>query len=211
MAGINVFDSRKVALQDIDPSASFTPVLALYTSESGVKLRGEHAAADDTQADAVLDIVAELAVAQSDADGEFADAMASDDPDARLVLAALCSQVRQLLERSQRGRLFRRLVSDIVNTEYKTFAVPELGIRWQRVTIRMHCNIHDDDFDADNGGLPEPMASLFNALPDDSYAKAKLAALAAHFSPEILPRLQGIKVTTHGPIESGPANLQPSP
>jgi hypothetical protein len=207
-AGARVFDSRAVALEDIDPTKAFTPVLSLYTNKSGVKLRGPHAAAGDTNADAVLEIIAELAVVSGDEGGEFADAMASDDPDARLVLAALCAQVRWILERSQQGGLWRQLVRQITETEFEPFAVPEIGMRWQRVTIRMHCEIRDDDFDMTDGGLPEPIRALYDQLPSASYAKEKLAALAAYFVPEPLQPLTQIHVTT-GLIESGPDDLSP--
>ncbi|NTI92277.1 hypothetical protein G6L78_01395 [Agrobacterium rhizogenes] len=202
LAGVHVFDSRAVTLQDLDPAKAYTPVLSLRTSEAGVKLRGPHSAANDTDADAVLDVIAELAVAESDISGDFADAMASDDPEARLVLAALCSQVRSLLERSQVGGLWRRMVRQITEIEYQPYEIPNLGLRWQRMTMRFHCSIRDDDFDTASGGLPEPIRSVYEALPDASYAKEKLAALAAHFAPEILPALREIHVTS-GPVEFG--------
>jgi hypothetical protein len=200
LAGINVLDSREIAIQDIDSSKPFTPILVLHTAEAGVALRGPLSSAEDTTADAVMDVVAELAVIASDKDGEFADALAATDPEARLVLAALCSQVRYLLERSQAGGLWRRLVRRIVNIEYQTFAVPNIGMRWQRVTMRFHCEIRDDDFEVN--GLPEPMGSLYASLPPESYAKAKLASLVSHFSPDVLPDLAGVDVDT-GPNTPG--------
>jgi hypothetical protein len=194
LAGLNVLDSRAIAVEDIDRDQAYTPILALYTADAGVSLRGPHASAWDTVADAVLDVVAELGVVESDKDGEFADALASTDPDARLVLATLCSQVRYLLEQSQAGGLWRHLVRQIVKIEYQPFSVPNIGIRWQRITMRFHCEIHDDDFDT--VGLPEPMGSLFAALPSQSYAKAKLATLATHFSRDALRQLEGVDGTT---------------
>lgn len=194
LAGTRVLDSRAASLRDIDPEKPYTPILALYTPESGRRLRGPLAAADDIDADAVLDIVAELAVSVKDEAGEFADAaaVAETDPDARLVLAALCAQVDMLLTRSQSGALWRRIVRRVVNVDITTFAVPEFGLRFHRVTMRYHLEIADDDFDMDDGGLPEPIRSVFEALPDQSYAKAKLAALAAHFRGDPLPRLEEI-------------------
>ncbi|MFK0330702.1 hypothetical protein ACIQUB_06220 [Rhizobium sp. NPDC090275] len=192
LAGSRVFDSRAASLEDLDRTSGYTPVLALYTPESGVSLRGPLASVDDVVADAMLDIVAELAVASRDDQGEFADAMAETDPEARLVLAALCSQVRYLLERSQSGGIWRYLVNHIIKIEAQTFAVPNLGLRWQRVTMRFHCEIRDDDFGGETDGLPEPIATVFSALPDNSYAKAKLASLGAHFSRDARVPLQGI-------------------
>lgn len=225
LAGPRVYDSRAMPLEDLyqngdvlenldetdevaEPHPAYTPVLSLYTPESGVKLRGPHAAAWDTEAEAVLEIVAELAVTATENGVTFVDAMASGDPDARLVLAALCAQVRRALERSQAGGLWRQLVRQITDTQYKTYALPELGLRWHRVTITIHCEIRDDCFDMTAGGLPEPIKSLYDALPDESYAKSKLAALAAHFAAEPLPALKEIHVNT-GPVESGPDDLSP--
>ena len=202
-----VLDSRAVSLQDLDRSKSYTPALALYTAESGVQLRGPLSDADDLVADAVLDIIAELAVVADDLDEngvrqEFADAMAVGDPEARLVLAALIAQVLYLLGHSEKGYIFRRVCKQIRKVETQTFAVPQLGLRYHRVTMRLHCDIRNDDFDVPTGHLPEPMGALYTALPAGSYAKAKLTALAAHFTPDVLPDLDGVTVTT-GPIQSG--------
>lgn len=198
LAGPRVYDSRAVALEDLDGNAAFTPVMALYTTESGVSLRGSMAAADDTEADAVLDIVVELAVSSDDDQGSFADAMIEDDPKARLTLAALCAQTRWLLERSQNGGLWRTIVKRIIKTELQPYGVPQLGLRWQRMTIRMHCEIRDDDFDMADGGLPEPIRSLYGKLPADSYAKGQLAELATKFAPELLPALREVRVSAAG-------------
>ena len=206
LAGRLVYDSRGAPLEDLRQDAPYTPILSLYTPESGVKLRGSQAAASDSEADAWLDIIAELAVKSSQDGVDFVDAMAGDDPEARLVLAALCAQVRRLLERSQAGGLWRRLVRSIEETEYKTYAVPDFGLRWHRVTIRMHCSIRDDDLSMDSAGLPEPLRSVYEALPDGSYAKEKLAALAAHFAAETLPALNEVHLNT-GLVESGPDEL----
>lgn len=203
LAGRAVYDSRAVALQDLDLEKAYTPVLSLYTSQSSASLRGEMAAADDTIATAVLDVVAELSVVADDGDGQLADAMAGDDPDARLVLAALCAQVRFVLERSQAGAIFRRVVARVIKVDQETFAVPNLGMRWQRVMMQFHCEIRDDQFDMMAGGLPEPIASLRAALPAGSYAAAKLDELAGHFAAEPTTPLEGVDVH-HGEGSSLP-------
>lgn len=188
LAGLMVLDTREIAIEELDQLSTYTPVLALYTMESDVVLRGEMAAAGDTIATAVLEIVAELAV---DAGDGQADALVANDAQARLVLAALCAQVRYLLEFSQSGLLWRRIVKRVIRFEEQTFAAPQLGVRWQRTTMRYHGEVSDDDFDMAGGGLPQPIRSLYEALPGQSYAKAKLAALAAHFEAEPLPHLDG--------------------
>lgn len=208
LAGKLVYDSRAAPLEDLRQDAPYTPVLSLYTPESGVKLRGPHASAWDTEADAWLDIVAELAVKTTQDGVTFVDAMAGDDPEARLVLSALLAQSRNLLERSVAGGIWRRLVRNIEEIEYKTFAVPELGLRWLRQTMRVHCSIRDDRFDMAAGGLPEPIRSVYEELPEASYAKQKLGWLMTQFAPEVLPALKEIHVNT-GPVESGPDNLSP--
>lgn len=199
LAGLNVLDSREVAVEDIDRSKPYTPILVLHTTEAGLALRGPLASAGDVNADAVLDVVAELAVVERDAQSEFA-FVAETDPESRLVLAALCAQVRYLLEQSQAGVMWRRLVRRIVNIEYQSFSAPDVGLRLQRTTMRFHCEIRDDNFEV--AGLPEPLASVYAQLPAQSYAKAKLAALASHFSPDALPSLERISVDT-GPNSPG--------
>ncbi|WP_414901180.1 hypothetical protein [Rhizobium cremeum] len=196
LAGARVFDSRAASISDIDEDAEYTPVLSLYTSESGVALRGPMTSADDAEADAVLDVVSELCIVLRNADGEpDVDWMADNDPSARLVLAALASQVRFLLEFSAAGVAWRKLVRRVIRVENKTFAVPEYGLRFQRMTTRFHLSIRDDDFDVVAGGLPEPIHTVCDALPEGSYAKAQLQALGAHFAGEPPTALAGMDFT----------------
>lgn len=210
LAEHRVLDSSAVALEHLDRKREYTPVLSLYTPDSGAKLRGELTDASDTEADATLDVIGELAVSDKDTDGEFAAAMADTDPKARLVLAAMMAQARYVLCNSQRGSAFRKICMQVMRAEFQTFAVPQLGLRYQRITMRLHCSIHDDDFDVPAGQLPEPMRTVYNALPAGSYAKAKLAELSAQFNPDVMPLLEAIEVTT-GPVTSGPTFPPPQP
>lgn len=202
LAGKHVYDSRPVELQDLDrdPPSGYTPVISLYTSEASAQLMGEAAAATDTEASAMLVVIAELAVVTDDGDGDdaFVEPMAQDDPEARLVLAALCSQVRFLLERSVAGGHWRQLVRHIVKVDTSTFAAPDFGMRFQRVMMRFACSIKDDDFDLVDGGLPEPIRSVHAALPAGSYAKDKLGALGAYFVADQLPALGEVAVDAGG-------------
>ncbi|SMD18497.1 hypothetical protein [Rhizobium sp. RU36D] len=182
LAGANVLDSRQIAIGGLTEDADYTPVLSVYTMDSTAQLRGPMTGARDTAADTILDIVAELAVAANDGGEPFADAMAGSDPEGCLVLGALCAQVRYQLERSDAGLFWRHLVRQVEKIDYLPFGAPELGIRYQRITMRMHLSIRDDDFQTATGGLPEPIRTVHAALPAQSYAKAKLTELAAHFA-----------------------------
>lgn len=206
LAGGRIFDSRAASLEDLDRSQPYTPVVSLYTHQSTVALMGPATHASDMEANCVLDVISELAVAAKDAEGEFADAMADSDPNARLVLAALCAQVRMLLTLSARGGLWRGLVKNVVDIDHQTFAVPEFGLRYHRVGQRFRLNIADDRFDIVDGGLPEPIRSVYEALPAASYASAKLAELAAKFAGEPQTPLEAVQITA-GPITSGPNGL----
>lgn len=207
LAQHRVYDSKAAPLEDLDRSSEGgTPVLSLYTLESGVKPRGTASSATDNEATAVLEIIAEIAIVSSDGGELFADA-AETDPEGRLVLAALCAQVRHCLMFSANGALWRRIVRQVEDIDLKTFAVPELGLRYQRVTMRLTCSIQDDDFSLD-GGLPEPLATVFGKLPSQSYAKAKLASLAGQFQPTALPPLEGVDLNKTGPHRGAVVDLQ---
>jgi hypothetical protein len=201
LARARVFDCRSVGLDDLDKTEMFTPVLSLYTPDSASAARGAIADATDTDARASLDIVAELAVAARDEDGTlFADAMAGDDWEARLVLAALCAQVRKLLTDDPRGYLFRRFVRQVERVTEETFAIPQLGARWQRITMRFDLSLPDDEF-TDAAGLPEPLKALAALLPDGSAAAAKLAVLAGHFTGTTRTPFEGVDFTAAGKDE----------
>jgi hypothetical protein len=170
IAGYRVFDSRAAAVADLDRNAKFTPVLALYTPDARSALRGPGSAQNDTDAVAGLEIVAELAVSVSENGEDFADALAGDDWEARLVLAALCAQVRWALVYSENGVLFRRIVRQVRSVSEDTFAIPQIGARWHRVTMRFDLELPDDEF-SDQPGLPPAVARLVSALPDAAPAR----------------------------------------
>lgn len=195
LAQHRVFDSRAPAVSEIDgeDERGYTPVLSIYTLSSQIVQRGDAADATDYECQAVIEIVAELSVAARDDSGDFADALAGSDPEARLVLAAMVSQVRYLLEFSQGGTLFRQNHIAVRRIDEETYAVPNLGLRWQRVTMRVTAAIPDDRFDF-AGGMPEPMKTLHAALPAGSYAKAKLAQLAAAFAADPRPALEEVTI-----------------
>jgi len=207
LAGHRVFDSRLVGIDDLDADAKFTPVLALFTSETSATARGEIAGYDDTASQCVLEIVAELAVAGKDEDGQpFADAMPADDWDARLVLAALCGQVRCLLEFDERGYLFRRFIRHVMRWEEETFSIPQLGARWHRVTMRATLSLPDDEF-TEAPGLPGSLGVLAGLLPAGSPAAKKLQVLAAHFAAVDRTPLKSV-VFNDGQGDGGTANTE---
>ena len=180
VAGARVYDSRAVAVDELDRAAKYTPVLALYTRKSESARRGPAQGSVDRNGRTTLAIVAELAVAARDeAGGEFADALADDDPEARILLAGLCAQVRWLLTRADGGWLFRRAVMAVDGIEFEPFAVPNLGLRWQRTTMLFDCQIPDDHF-LEAGGFPLPASQIISLLPEDGYARRALDRLSAY-------------------------------
>lgn len=199
LAGARVFDSRAAALNDLDDEPGgrpdYTPVLALYTHSADGGSRGDAADIGDNGCTTVLEIVGELAVIASDDDGAYLDAMAGDDPEARLVLAALMAQVRNALLYSEAGILFRRMAIKCQRIDAETHAVPELGLRFQRMFMRMTLQVPDDEF-TDDGGLSGPIKRLYDALPAQSYAKAKLTELAGHLAGQTRTPLAGIDFET---------------
>jgi hypothetical protein len=195
VAGAMVFDSREVPVQDLDPDRKFTPVISVYSGDASLKLRGELTDMEDVEHQAVLDIVVELAIISSDPQGQFADAMAANDPQARLVLAALCSQIRFMLERSEAGYPWRKLAKRVISLEELPFAVPDIGLRFQRMTMRYTVELSADVYQVEDGGLPEPLRSVYAALPEGSYARAKLTELAGYFAAETPDQLQSLMIT----------------
>lgn len=195
LAGRRVFDSRAAEIDDLDETLAYTPVLALYSRSARMASRGDAADGDDHECQAVLEIVGELAVAAGEGgDPPFADALAGSDPEGRLVLAAMMAQVRFLLEFSQSGALFRDMRIAVRQVEEETMALPEYGLRWQRIFMRITAAVPDDSFDIAAGGLPEPIGALLSRLPENSYAKTRLAALAAHFAADPRPALEGTTI-----------------
>ncbi|MCZ7501258.1 hypothetical protein [Agrobacterium sp. ST15.13.015] len=214
LAGSRVFDSRGPTLTEIDHERRYTPVLSVYTQKSSADAAGAASGFDDTEATVSLLVMAELAVITREGSTDYVDAMtAGTDVEARLVLAALVAQVRRRLEFSAAGAPWRKLVKQVLRVDEETHAVPEFGLRWQRIFCTYNLAIGDDDFDMSRPGLPEPLGSVAAALPDGSYAKQKLAELAACFAAENPDQLTTIHGVTAGPggtsLETGQDDLIP--
>lgn len=157
LAGSRIFDSKAAPVSEIDARLDYQPVASLYTRETVSQPRGDASDADDFSVRSILEIVAELATVVADGDQEpFVDAVAEGDAQARLTLAAFTAQIRWLLLHSEAGGLFRRFNIEIERIEEETHAIPNLGLRWQRVFLRIHASIPQDRF-SDDGGLPEPL------------------------------------------------------
>ncbi|MER9875576.1 hypothetical protein [Mesorhizobium sp. M0195] len=181
LARHRVFDSRRPAIDELDAGEEYTPVLSLFTRKSEFPRRGQGQGSVARNGRTMLEVVAELCVSAHDEDGSpYTDAMVGSDPKARIVLSALCAQVRFVLTQGPTGTLFRQIVMAIESIDEEGFAVPELGLRWQRTTMLFDCQIPDDDFSG-GAGLPQPAARIAALLPDNSYAKATLANMAAQF------------------------------
>lgn len=204
MAGANVFDSRAVALDDLDPDATWTPSLSVYSEGVTAEIEGDIAPSTHARVMADLVIEAELAVRENDEDGAFADA-ARSDPQARLRLDALCAQVRKRLAYDPDGILFRSgLVASIDQIRIEPYSVPNLGLRFMRTTMTFRCHIADDQF-SDAAGLTGPVQQLMQALPAGSYALATLEALDALFLATPRTSLEGVSL--HVPPLSAVASL----
>lgn len=197
LAGRNVFDSRAAPLNAIDRAKEFTATCSVYTREAGAVPRGEATDAGDLEARCVLEIVAELSAVERDGEGDFVDAVAVADPRARLTLAALAAQIRWLLLHAEAGRLFRDLLIRVERVEEEGHAVPELGLRYQRIFLRFHAVVPQDRF-SNAGGLPEPVKSFAAKLPGQSYARAMLAELDGAFAGQTLLPLAGIAISPPG-------------
>lgn len=201
LAGRRVFDSRAPLLEEIDTSREYTPVISLYTRRAATAPRGAASGHPDFETTTVLEVVAELATVVRDSearagqDPDYVDAMADGDPSARLVLAALAGQIRFLLTQSAQGMAWRRLVRQMNGLTVETFAIPEFGLRYQRQSLIFDLSIQDDFYLPGQDGLPEPLRSVAAALPDGSYAKAKLAELSGHFRADTIAPTEGIVAT----------------
>ncbi|MBD9390132.1 hypothetical protein IB237_23305 [Agrobacterium sp. AGB01] len=203
LAAGRVYDSRPAPVEDLDRADDTAlPCLSLFTTSSGVNLRGDASSNWDTIAYTEIEIVAELMVKVQDDDGGFADA-AETDPEGRMILAALCSQVRRLIEVSP---LVRKIVRKIEDLDEPTFAVPELGLRYHRIMMKYRFSIKDDVF-SQAGGLPEPCASVLAALPEQSYAREKLEALALQFPAQTMTPLKGVDMRTGSTVPGATVNF----
>ena len=197
IAGDHVFDSQAIRFEDLADGVAFTPSIALYTDDSRSVRRGEGASSTIGFATATLTAVCELTVAVKDDGAPFADAMATSDPKARLVLGALCAQVRQTLVRGPTSEALRKIVKSVDEIRIDQFALPEMGLRWMRSTMSFSCTIADDEF-TDAAGLPQPIRRLMDALPANSYALAKLNELDALFRATNRTSLNSIIFSTKG-------------
>lgn len=179
-----VFDSRAVAIDDLGLAGNrkFTPVLSVYTEGARVERMGDIAPSHYGVAMVDLVIEAELAIRDNDDDGPFVDA-AQTDPEGKLMLGALCAQVRKRLVFDPQGVDFRSgLVAAVNSFRIEPASMPQIGLRYLRSTMTFSCQIADDEF-GDDAGLPKPIATLLQRLPAHSYSRNRLAALAAAFAP----------------------------
>lgn len=211
LAGPNVLDSKRPEIGNLDLSRKFTPVISVYSGEAVSTLRGAAAASHDREATAILEFVAELAEAVRPTEGDaYAEAIVTGDPEARIVLDALVSQIRRTLEYGPGGAFFRKMrLGSPTRVVCEPQYVAELDLRVCRTFLTMEFVARDDAY-VDAAGLPEPAATLLAALPEDSYAKARLAALAAAFTAITRPALTEITIATDPTFEPDP-EAEPDP
>lgn len=202
LAGKRVLDSRQVALTDLDGGEE-TPVIGVFSAEAESIRRGEAAGVDDRAATVSIEVVVELAVKQNDNDGAFADARASNDAEAEMLLSAIVAQIRRTIETAPEGAIFRKVTKgSVIKFSSVPHVLPEIGVRMARRFVSIEVEVRDDCHNAD-GGLPEPLATLDAALPAGSYAKGQVAAIAAMFGPHTLPALEGVTVSMTGRDDAG--------
>lgn len=199
LAGARVFDSRTVALDDLAEDSPWTPSLSIYSEGVNAEPYGDIAPSTHGRVMADLVIVAELSVRESSdgEDGDYAEAAASD-PEARILLDALCAQVRKRLVYDPEGFDFRSgLVASVDQLRIEPFSIPQFGIRLCRMTMTFRCQIADDQF-TDAGGLAGPVARLKAKLPPQSHALATLNRLEA-----------ALTATARDPLETIGLNIPP--
>lgn len=210
LAEHRVYDSKAIVPEDILVDKDYSPCLSVYTDEVRIERRGDIAPTNIGFPTAVLLINVELAQFADEADEDGNPQIlpiVEDDPGARLVLGAICAQVRQTLTYSEAGAIFRS-IAVVQDIRIDPFSLPQFDIRWLRNTMRITCQIKDDKF-TDAAGMPEPMQKLFQALPDGSYAKDMLTKLDAAFRATTRTELDGIDFSTSGGIQHPPQSTVP--
>lgn len=185
IAGKRVLDSRRVEIEDLERDANGdyvrTPVIGVFTANAQSDLRSDSSSYDDRQATVTLEIMAELAILASNDGEQFADAEASTDAEADLLLSALVAQIRRVIEIAPQGEIFRKVTKGAVRRfQSQPDVMPQIGVRFARHFITIEIEIDDDQYDY-AGGLPEPLKTLSELLPAGSYAAAQLADLSNKF------------------------------
>ncbi|ORE90997.1 hypothetical protein [Aurantimonas sp. 22II-16-19i] len=207
LAGDRVFDSRAIAVDELDDGLAYTPSISLYTEDKKIERRGPMTSAGPMGfASASLAVVCDLAVSATDEGETSTMPLAGSDPKARLVLASLVAQVRQVLTRGETAAGFRMVSKAITEIVIEPFILPEMGLRWHREIMTLRCDIADDDFGA--AALPTSVERLRLALPAGSYARGRLDDLAAYFTAPAAP----VPLATIGlvaPVGAGDAPQDP--
>lgn len=203
LAQHRVYDSRAISSADLEAGASWTPSLSVYTEDARIERRGNNATSATGNARCDLVVVAELAELARDESGQAireasgnlaTDAVINGDPGMLLILEALTAQARAALVRAPAGLAFRRVMKAAPDIRIEAFSLPQYGVRFMRNVMTFTFEISDDHF-TDAAGFPEPLRSVFAELPEGSYAKARLAQLAAAFGATTREQLDSIGLT----------------
>lgn len=207
LAGDRVYDSRAIAVEDLDDSLVYTPTISLYTEDRKSERRGPMTSASIGYASAALAVVCDLAVSASE-EGETATMpLAGSDPKARLVLAALVTQARKVLTLGETAAGFRMIVKAVTEVVIEPFIMPEMGLRWHREIMTLRCDIADDDFGAT--ALPTSVERLRVALPAGSYARGRIDDLAAYFTAPATPTPLSL-IGINAPLGAGDPDGDPN-
>ncbi|GGF56690.1 hypothetical protein GCM10007301_15470 [Azorhizobium oxalatiphilum] len=202
MALYRVYDSRAISSADLDAGATFTPSLSVYTEDTRVERRGDAQAPAAGFALTDLVIIAELselardengAVITEPGGGPVTDAVINGDAKMQIMLAALTAQVRAVIVQKPAGAPVRKIMKSVRDVRIEPFGLPQYGVRFLRNVMTFTVEIGDDRF-TDAAGLPEPIRSVAEELPEGSYAKGRLAELAQAFAATTRAQIEGFTV-----------------
>lgn len=199
LAGRHVYDSRSIPIDQIKKSRAPVPTIGVYTETVRGAVRGDAQGSAPSNCTVDLLIEAEIVVFVGPAGGvPEGTGWGSSDAGGEMLLDFLVSQVRRALVDAVGGGILHRIVKRIVEFEAHPLRDLASGARINRRTLRLRCEVDDDRWNR-AGGLPEPLATLRERLPEGSYALGQLDTIADAIRPDA-PRtaLEEIRMTLVG-------------
>lgn len=182
IAGAAVFDSRIVALADLKKLAVPSLVVGVFSEAVSIDSRG--AAYPLAPGVVQVDLAFEIDVLQGEKDGDvLLGPPLNTDAAWEVKTDFLVAQIRKVLTTGPSGAIFRKVAKQILGISSAPFRIPELGVRLTRRTMVVKCAVSDEAWSLD-GGLPEPLKTVADLLPQTSPATTVLAAVAAAIGAE---------------------------